>query len=55
MSATTIASYGRNGQKDVCFRSWIHAQILAASDLARDGGVWKVAGTAQYLILQPAS
>jgi hypothetical protein len=32
MPAATIASYGGNGQKDVCFRLWKQAQISAASN-----------------------
>ncbi len=32
MSATTIASYGGDGQKDVCFKSWLQAQISSAFD-----------------------
>jgi hypothetical protein len=42
MSAATIASYGRNGQKDVCFMSWKQIQDSAACQ-------W-VAGIAQRVI-----
>ena len=50
MSATTIASYGGNGQKDVCFRSWRQRQISAAFN-GGDGGVWRIAGAAQRFSL----
>jgi hypothetical protein len=49
MPAPTIASHGRNGQKEVCFLSWTQEEKSVASNWG-DGGAWKVAETAQGLI-----